>query len=130
MVFRSCLPGYQSVSIVTCRALAAAAPVHRAAGFQAACPPSAHIAGGATAAVARLTVSAISSGGLSERRAGEPIHEATDLLLEVSCHTTPPPQMSMACNGSSLTHYVLPCCVKSDSSSSMNWQAGYIQARP
>ena len=63
------------------RAIAAAAPVHTAAGFQAACPPAEGLPGGALGAIAAVTCTAIRNGGLQEEV--EEVHEVTTLLLEV-----------------------------------------------
>jgi hypothetical protein len=74
----------QARARVRFRAIAAAAPVHTAAGFQGACPPAEGLPGGALGAIAAATCAAIRDGGLQEER--EEVHEITTLLLEVrSC---------------------------------------------
>jgi hypothetical protein len=75
---------YEGVCACHLRAIAAAAPVHTAAGFQAACPPAEGVPGGALGAIAAVTCAAIRNGGLQEE--AEEVHEVTTLLLEVRPH--------------------------------------------
>lgn len=65
-----------------CMAIAAAAPTHRAAGFQAACPPGGTVPAGAISALTCITICLIKAGGVSDDLRGEPIGDATELLLE------------------------------------------------
>ena len=74
----------QACAHVRSRAIAAAAPVHTAAGFQAACPPAEGLPGGALGAIAGATCAAIRDGGLQEDC--EEVYEITTLLLEVHLH--------------------------------------------
>ena len=65
-----------------CRAIAAAAPVHRANGFQRALPPgcSPQLPQGVLSAVAELTQQVLGAGGMDDD--GGWAFTATDLLLE------------------------------------------------
>ena len=68
----------------TCRAIGAAAPVHRAAGFEAAAL-NVNRDGGVSWAmdmVARLTCCCLQEGGAAEDASGTYAGEATDMLLE------------------------------------------------
>lgn len=78
---------YEGLCASHFRAIAAAAPVHTAAGFQAACPPAEGLPGGALGAIAAVTCTAIRKGGLQEE--AEEVHEVTTLLLEVRPYALP-----------------------------------------
>lgn len=68
-----------SYGTVSCRAISAAAPVHRAAGFDRSC----HAASGHSLLhVAELTCACIAHGGLAEDNEGMWAADAADLLLE------------------------------------------------
>lgn len=82
--------------------MAAAAPVHRAAGFERAAPPGASFgAGGALGALGVLTRAAIAAGGAGEDAGGSWLGDATEMLLEawvelladhaLGCHRRAPP---------------------------------------
>jgi len=65
------------------RALAAAAPVHRAAGFERAAPPGGGCGdSGALGALGALTRAAVGAGGAGEDAAGTWLGDATDMLLD------------------------------------------------
>ena len=71
-----------SSGVMVCRAIAAAAPVHRAGGFHRALPPgcSPELPRGALPAIAELTQQVLGAGGMDDD--GGWAFAATDLLLE------------------------------------------------
>lgn len=67
----------------TRRALAAAAPVHRAAGFERAAPPGSHFgASGVLGALGELTRAVVAAGGADEDAGGAWLGDAAEMLLE------------------------------------------------